>query len=93
MPALQQLQIITFKRLEAFPEDTSAKDFDEQIPYMTGSSQEHQTISTELTTILTIVQPDFIIVSEKDKEHTNKIYHPKSTRYPTHQYHCPEILL
>lgn len=53
MPALQpQLQITTLEQYEALPEDIRAEAFDGQIYYMASPSQEHQTISTELTTIL-----------------------------------------
>lgn len=95
MPALQpQLQITTLEQYEALPEDIRAEVFDGQIYYLASPSQEHQTISTELTTILnsyiknkkgscrvfhapfdvklsdsplTIVQPDLMIICDKDK--------------------------
>lgn len=95
MPAIQpQPQIITLEQYEALPEDVRAEVFDGQIFYMASPSQDHQTISTELTTILnsyiksskgacrvfhapfdvklsdtplTIVQPDLIIVCDRDK--------------------------
>ena len=95
MPAIQpQLQITTLEQYEALPEDIRAEVFDGQIYYMASPSQEHQTISTELTTILnsyiknkkgscrvfhapfdvklsdrplTIVQPDLLIICDKDK--------------------------
>ena len=95
MPAIQpQPQIITLEQYEALPEDVRAEIFDGQIFYMASPSQDHQTISTELTTILnsyiksskgacrvfhapfdvklsdtplTIVQPDLIIVCDRDK--------------------------
>lgn len=93
MPAIQP-KLITLEQYEALPEDTRAEVFDGQIYYMAGPSQEHQTISTELTTILntyiknskgickvfhapfdvklsdkplTIVQPDLMIICDKDK--------------------------
>ncbi len=53
MPALQtQPQITTLEQYENLPEDTRAEVFDGQISYMASPSQDHQTISTELTTIL-----------------------------------------
>ena len=53
MPALQQQpQITNLEQYEALPEDTRAEVFDGQIYYMSSPSQDHQTISTELTTIL-----------------------------------------
>lgn len=53
MPALQpQPQITTLDQYEALPEDIRAEVFDGQIYYMSSPSQDHQTISTELTTIL-----------------------------------------
>ncbi len=95
MPAIQpQPQIITLEQYEALPEDVRAEVFDGQIFYMASPSQDHQTLSTELTTILnsyiksskgacrvfhasfdvklsdtplTIVQPDLIIVCDRDK--------------------------
>lgn len=95
MPAIQpQPQIITLEQYEALPEDVRAEVFDGQIFYMASPSQDHQTISTELTTTLnsyiksskgacrvfhapfdvklsdtplTIVQPDLIIVCDRDK--------------------------
>lgn len=95
MPVLQpQPQITTLEQYEALPEDVSAEVFDGQIYYLASPSQEHQTISMELSTILntylkskkgscrvfhapfdvklndtplTIVQPDLMIVCDKDK--------------------------
>jgi len=95
MPALQpQIQITTLEQYEALPEDVRAEVFDGQIFYMAGPSQEHQTISMELSTTintyikgnrgncrvfhapfdvklsdnpLTIVQPDIMVVCDKDK--------------------------
>ncbi|MCD8012490.1 MAG: Uma2 family endonuclease [Lachnospiraceae bacterium] len=53
MPALQaQLKLMTLQQYEALPEDTRTEVFD-GIPYcMASPSDTHQTISTELTTIL-----------------------------------------
>ena len=95
MPAVQaQMQITTLEQYEALPEDVRAEVFDGQIFYMAGPSQEHQTISIELSTTintyikgkhsscrvfhapfdvklsdnpLTIVQPDIMVVCDKDK--------------------------
>ena len=95
MPALQpQSKIITLEQYDALPEDTRAVVFDGVVYNMSSPSEIHQTISTELTTILntyiknkkgscrvfhapfdvklsdtplTIVQPDLMIVCDKDK--------------------------
>lgn len=53
MPALQaQLSITTLEQYESLPENIHAEVFDGQIFYMSSPSQEHQTISMELSTIL-----------------------------------------
>lgn len=53
MPALQpQQKLTTLKQYEALPEDMRAEVFDGQIYYMSNPSQDHQTISIELSTIL-----------------------------------------
>ena len=95
MHALQsEPMITTIEEYETLPEDARAEIFDGQIYSMASPSQEHQTISTELTTIinsyiknskgsckvfhapfdvklsdkpLTIVQPDLMIVCDRDK--------------------------
>ena len=95
MPAVQsQIQVTTLEQYEALPEDIRAEVFDGQIFYMAGPSQDHQTISMELSTIintyiknkhgsckvfhapfdvklsdtpLTIVQPDIMVVCDKNK--------------------------
>lgn len=94
-PALQpQSETITLDQYEALPKNVRAEVFDGQIYYMASPSEIHQTISTELTTILntyiknrkgtckvfhapfdvklndsplTIVQPDLMVVCDKDK--------------------------
>ena len=94
-PALQpQPEIITLEQYEALPENRRAEVFDGIAYDMASPSQEHQTISMELSTILntylkskdgpcrvfhapfdvklndtplTIVQPDLMIVCNKDK--------------------------
>ena len=95
MPALQsQFELITLDQYEALPEDKRVEVFDGVIYDMASPSQEHQTISMELATILntyikskkgscrvfhapfdvklsdiplTIVQPDIMVVCDKDK--------------------------
>lgn len=95
MPAIQpQPTITSLEEYEALPEDARAEVFDGVIYNMSSPSEIHQTISTELTTILntyirskkgscrvfhapfdvklndtplTIVQPDLMIVCDKDK--------------------------
>lgn len=53
MPALQpQAPLITLKQYETLPEDKRAEVFDGVICDMASPSQEHQTISIELSTIL-----------------------------------------
>lgn len=53
MPALQpQPETITLEQYEALPENVRAEIFDGQIYYMASPSQNHQTISMELSTIL-----------------------------------------
>ncbi|MCD8131634.1 MAG: Uma2 family endonuclease [Lachnospiraceae bacterium] len=53
MPAAQaKPELITLKQYEALPEDRRAEVFDGIIYDMASPSQDHQTISTELTTIL-----------------------------------------
>lgn len=53
MQALQmEREIVSLEQYEALPEDVRAEVFDGQIYYMASPSQEHQTISMELSTIL-----------------------------------------
>lgn len=52
MPALQQLQLITLEQYEALPEDRRVEVFDGIVYDMSSPSQEHQTISMELSTVL-----------------------------------------
>lgn len=53
MPALQpQPAITTLEEYEALPEDTRAEVFDGIIYDMSAPSQDHQTISMELSTII-----------------------------------------
>lgn len=94
-PVLQsQSEIITLEQYEALPENRRAEVFEGVIYDMESPSEIHQTISTELTTILntyikskkgsckvfhapfdvklddkplTIVQPDLMIVCDKNK--------------------------
>lgn len=94
-PALQpQPEIITLEQYEVLPEEKRVEVFDGVVYDMASPSQDHQTISTELTTILnsyiknlkgdcrvfhvpfdvkfsnkplTIVQPDLMIVCDRDK--------------------------
>ena len=94
-PALQpQPETITIEQYEALPENRRAEVFEGVLYDMASPSEIHQTISTELTTILntyikskkgsckvfhapfdvklddnplTIVQPDLMIVCDKDK--------------------------
>lgn len=100
MPAVQpQMQIITLEQYEALPEDIRAEVFEGQIYYMASPSQDHQTISMELSTVintylkghpgscrvfhapfdvklndnpLTIVQPDLMIICDKNKLDGNR---------------------
>ena len=95
MSAIQpQPELITIEQYEALPEDKRAEVFDGVIYDMSSPSQDHQTISMELSTILntyikskkgacrvfhapfdvklndnplTIVQPDLMIICNKDK--------------------------
>lgn len=55
MPALQSHpELLTLEQYEALPEDTRSEVFDGVIYNMSSPSQEHQTISMELSTILNI---------------------------------------
>ena len=95
MPALQpQPESLTLEQYEALPEDLRVEVFDGVVYDMASPSQEHQTISMDLSTVLntyirgkkgscrvfhapfdvklseqplTIVQPDLMIVCDKDK--------------------------
>ena len=95
MPALQpKPNFITLEQYEALPDDVRAEVFEGIVYDMASPSEIHQTISTELTTILntyiknqkgscrvfhapfdvklgdaplTIVQPDLMIICDKDK--------------------------
>lgn len=95
MPALQpKPNLITLEQYEALPEDVRAEVFEGIVYDMVSPSEIHQTISTELTTILntyiksqkgsyrmfhapfdvklndtplTIVQPDLMIICDKNK--------------------------
>lgn len=95
MPAPQpKAEIINLEQYEALPEDIRAEIYDGQIFHMASPSQDHQTISMELSTILntyiknkqgscrvfhapfdvklndtplTIVQPDLMVVCDKNK--------------------------
>ena len=88
------IQLITLEQYEALPEDRRVEVFDGIVYDMASPSQEHQTISMELSTVLntyikgkkdscrvfhapfdvklsdqplTIVQPDLMIICDKDK--------------------------
>lgn len=95
IPALKsQPETVTLEQYENFPDDKRVEVFDGIVYDMAGPSQEHQTISMELSTIintyiksqngscrvfhapfdvklsdnpLTIVQPDLMIICDKDK--------------------------
>ena len=68
MSALQsQPKIMTLEQYESLPEDTRAEVFDGQITYMASPSEIHQSISTELTTILNTYM--------KSKKSTCKVFH------------------
>lgn len=52
MSALSQIELISLEQYEQLPEDTHTEVFD-GIPYnMASPSQEHQTISMELSTVI-----------------------------------------
>lgn len=100
MPALQQQpESITLEQYEALPENIRAEVFDGQVFYMASPSRDHQTILTELLSIihaylkknggscrvfpapfdvklsdepLTVVQPDILVVCDKDKLDKNR---------------------
>lgn len=95
MPALKSHpETVTLEQYENFPDDKRVEVFDGIVYDMASPSQEHQTISMELSTIintyiksqngscrvfhapfdvklsdnpLTIVQPDLMIICDKDK--------------------------
>ncbi|MBO5353399.1 MAG: Uma2 family endonuclease [Lachnospiraceae bacterium] len=68
MPALQpQPQLITLEQYEALPEDKRVEVFDGVTYNMASPSQEHQTISMELSTILNT----YI----KEKKGSCKVFH------------------
>lgn len=68
MPALQpQSEIITLEQYEALPEDVRVEVFDGIVYDMASPSEVHQTISTELTTILN----NYI----KSKKGSCKVFH------------------
>lgn len=52
MPALQQLDQITLKQYEELPEDQRVEVFEGIVYDMASPSQEHQTISMELSTLI-----------------------------------------
>lgn len=55
MPALQQQpEITTLEQYEALPENVRAEVYDGQIYYMASPTEEHQTISMELSTLLNL---------------------------------------
>lgn len=68
MPALQpQLKAVTLEQYEALPENIRAEVFDGIIYDMSSPSEIHQTISTELTTILNNYM--------KTKQNPCKVFH------------------